>query len=110
MPVGDDLRGLFGGIHVGDDDPLGTAVENAGGVVVLEPRHPDDGRDPGVPGGDADLHRRIDRHGVVLGVDEQPVEATGLHDPADIGGARLAQAYAKRQLAGIQALQGDVAQ
>jgi hypothetical protein len=33
---------------------------------MLKVRHPDDRRDPGVLGGDADLRGRVDRHGIVL--------------------------------------------
>ena len=42
-------------------------------------------------------------------IDEQPVEAAGLHHLGDVDGARLAHADAERQLAAPEPLAGRIA-
>src|SRR3546814_6602344 len=72
--------------------------------------NPDHRRYAGVLGGDADLHRGVEVHGVVLHVDEQPVVAGGAHGLGDVDGARLAQPAADGELSGPQPVEGGVLQ
>jgi hypothetical protein len=89
--------------------PCATGIERAGRVEMLKRRHPHHGRDPDILGGDADLRRQIDRHRVVLHVDEQEIVAGGLHDLGDVDRARLAQPDPERQLARLQTFLGVIA-
>ena len=107
--VADHARRDLGRVDVRHHDALRAGIERAGRVEMLESRHPHHRRDPGILGGDADLRREVDRHRVVLHVDEQEIVAGGLHDLGDVDRARLAQPDPERQLAGLQAFLGVIA-
>src|SRR3546814_18775190 len=67
-----------------------------------------DRRDARVQPGDAELCGRLHRHGIVLHVDEQPVEAAHFQDLRGIDGPRLTQADTDGDLASLPLRLGDV--
>jgi len=69
---------------------------------VLEAGDAHHGRDAHGERGGGDLRRAVEVERAVLAVDEQPVEAGGLAELADVDGAREIHAQADGELAGAQ--------
>ena len=107
--VGDFAR-FLDGVDMRHDDAEPAAVENAGREPVLPRRHPRDWCDADAERGDRNLHRGVEIHRIVFEVEKQPVIAARLHDRRDVDRAALADADAERQLSGVEAIAGGVAQ
>jgi hypothetical protein len=97
-----------GGVDVRHHHAQCAVVERARAVVMLVAGHAHQGRDAGGDRGHGDLAGSIDAHRVVLGVDEQPVEAAGAGDGGDVDRARLAQPHAEGEPARRELCLGGV--
>ena len=70
--------------------------------------HPNQRSDPGIESSGGDLLRRLDRHGVVLEIDEEPVESGPDGDLCDIDIAGVPKTEADRDPSAVQPFAGGV--
>lgn len=104
----DRLLRVLCGIHMGNDDAQRAAVERPRRHVPSPGRHPDDGGDIVVGGGDGDLRGGLEGQRAMFEIDEQPVEAAGPHHLGNFDAARQPHPDAERDLAVLQSLQRPV--
>ena len=109
LEPGDGFARLLGRVDMGHHDAPGSAIQRTRRHIVTAGRDAQERRNTDGVGGHRDLHRRVERHRIVLEIEEQPVEAAGLHRRGDIDRARLAEENADRHLALLQALACGIA-
>ena len=88
---------------MGHHDPEAAAIEKSAGKPVLHMRNPRDRGDAGTQGGDRDLNRRIEAHGIVLKIDEQPVISASFHNRSNIHATRMSNPNTERKVSSIEA-------
>src|SRR6201746_1928616 len=99
---------LDGIVDVRNHDPLGTAIQDAGGVVRVVRGNASDWGDAEAKCGDTDRGRCFQGSRVVLKVEIQRVEAAGGGHHRDVRGTGLVDAEAQDKLFGCKLLFGEV--
>src|SRR5260370_28587516 len=104
LEPGDGFARLLGRVDMGNNAAPGYAIQRTRRHVITAGRDAQERRNTDGAGSHRDLDRRIERHRIVLEIEEKPVEAARLHRRGDIDCTRLAEENADRHLAFLQAL------